>query len=65
MIKMTSKQKADELYHNAIKLHGSKKAKQESLKSAEATYALAPYSDRVVKSKDYWKDVIDCLNKNI
>jgi hypothetical protein len=51
---MHSKEKADELYNNSLKLHGPVKAKKEALNSATATKALAPmihwdYWDRVVK----------------
>jgi len=42
---MSEKQKADELYAYAIKLHGTEKAKEEALNTAKATYALAPFQD--------------------
>jgi hypothetical protein len=40
---MTEKQKADEMYEYAVKLHGITDAKEESLKSATATHSLAQF----------------------
>jgi predicted Zn-dependent protease len=51
---MRSKEKADELYNNSLKLHGQEKAKQEALNSAHAAKALAPM-DRW----DYWGRVVN------
>jgi hypothetical protein len=59
---MREKEKADQLYNNAIKLHGIEKAKEESLKSAQATYALAPLDSGKGNLKNYWAQVIDFLN---
>jgi hypothetical protein len=53
---MRSKEKADELYNNSLKLHGQEKAKKEALNSAHATKALAP-----MLQKDYWERVINHL----
>ena len=55
---MTPKQKADELYINAFK-----RAKEQSLKSATSTHALAPYSSRTLQSRSYWEEVINFLNE--
>ena len=60
---MTEKEKAEQLYSYAIKLHGSEKAKEESLKSATATYALAPFRDGRMKARSYWERVIEYLKK--
>ena len=60
---MTEKEKAEELYSYAIKLHGSEKAKEESLKSARATYSLAPYKDGRMMARSYWERVIQHLEK--
>ena len=60
---MSEKQKADEMYAYAIKLHGSEKAKEESLKSATATLALAPFRDGRMKARSYWERVIEHLKK--
>jgi hypothetical protein len=60
---MDEKQKADELYLYAIKLHGETKAKEESLKSARATHSLAPYQDGRMKARSYWEKVIQHLEK--
>ena len=60
---MSEKEKADEIYSYAIKLHGSEKAKEESLKSATATYALAPFRDGRMKARSYWERVIEHLKK--
>jgi hypothetical protein len=59
---MREKEKADQLYNNAIKLHGIDKAKEESLKSAIATHALAPLDSGKGNLKNYWAQVIDFLN---
>jgi hypothetical protein len=60
---MTEKEKADEMYNYAVKLHGFEKAKEESLKSATATYALAPFRDGRMLARSYWEKVIEHLNK--
>ncbi len=60
---MTEKEKANELYNYAAKLHGEEKAKEESLKSALATYSLAPYQDGKMKARSYWERVIEHLKK--
>jgi hypothetical protein len=60
---MTEKQKADEMYDYASKLHGPEKAKEESLKSATATYSLAPYKDGRMMARSYWERVIEQLKK--
>jgi len=58
---MTEKQKADEMYINAIRLHGIEKAKKESINSAKAIYALAPIETNELKNKNYWETVIEHL----
>jgi hypothetical protein len=58
---MKEREKADELYNNALKLHGAEKAKEESLKSARATYSLAPFRDGLMKNRTYWERVIEHL----
>ena len=60
---MSEKEKADEMYNYASKLHGPEKAKEESLKSAAATYALAPFRDGLMKNRTYWERVIEHLKK--
>jgi hypothetical protein len=60
---MTEKEKADEMYNYAVKLHGIDKAKEESLKSANATYALAPFRDGRMLARSYWERVIEHLKK--
>ena len=60
---MSEKEKANELYQKAVELHGLEKAKEESLKSAKATYALAPYRDGKMKDRVYWERVIQHLEK--
>ena len=60
---MTEKQKAEEMYDYASKLHGPEKAKEESLKSATATYSLAPIETNGMKNKSYWEKVIEHLKK--
>ena len=60
---MTEKEKAQELYDYAVKLHGKDKAKEESLKSARATLALAPYNDGKMKNRTYWERVVEFLKK--
>jgi hypothetical protein len=56
---MTPKEKANDLYASAIKLHGSYRAKDEALNSAIATHSLVPYTDEI--KRDYWKQVIKHL----
>jgi len=60
---MDEKRKADEMYAYAVLLHGSDKAKEESLKSAIATHSLAPYADGRMKARSYWERVIEHLKK--
>jgi hypothetical protein len=60
---MSEKEKADEMYAYAIKLHGIDEAKEEALKSAVATLALAPYQDGRMKARSYWERVIEHLKK--
>jgi hypothetical protein len=60
---MREKEKAEEMYNNAIKLHGVEKAKEESLKSAKATLALAPFRDGKLPARSYWERVIQHLEK--
>ena len=60
---MSEKEKADEIYSYAIKLHGSEKAKEEALNTATATYALAPFRDGRMKARIYWERVIEYLKK--
>jgi hypothetical protein len=60
---MTEKQKADEMYEYAVKLHGITDAKEESLKSAKATHSLAPFTDGRMKARSYWERVIEHLKK--
>ena len=60
---MSEKEKANEMYAYAVKLHGSEKAKEESLKSATATHSLAPYQDGRMKARSYWERVIEHLKK--
>jgi hypothetical protein len=60
---MTEKEKAEEMYNYAAKLHGVDKAKEESLKSARATYSLAPYKDGRMMARSYWERVIQHLEK--
>jgi actin-like ATPase involved in cell morphogenesis len=62
---MTEKEKAEEMYKYAAKLHGLDKAKEESLKSAKATHALAPCRDGRMLAKSYWEKVIEHLNKKV
>jgi hypothetical protein len=58
---MKEKEKAEEIYQYAVKLHGADKAKEESLKSARATHSLAPYQDGKMKARSYWERVIEHL----
>ena len=60
---MKEKEKAKELYDYAVKLHGEDKAKEEALKSAAATHALAPFRDGLMKNRTYWEKVIEHLKK--
>jgi hypothetical protein len=60
---MTEKEKAEEMYNYALKLHGIDKAKEESLKSATATYSLAPFRDGRMLARSYWEKVIEHLKK--
>ena len=60
---MKEKEKADELYNYSVKLHGEDRAKEEALKSAAATHALAPFRDGLIKNKTYWERVIEHLKK--
>lgn len=59
-------QKAEEIYQYAVKLHGKEKAKEESIKSAEAISSLVPYTGskmRVSSYKSYWEKVVEYLKK--
>ena len=60
---MSEKEKAEEIYDYAIKLHGIIEAKEQALKSAIATHSLAPYQDGKMKAKSYWERVIEHLKK--
>ena len=60
---MTEKEKAKELYDYAVQIHGVDDAKKESLKSAKAILALAPYNDGRMKARSYWDRVIEHLKK--
>lgn len=60
---MTEEKKADEMYINAIRLHGIEKAKKESINSAKAIHALAPIETNGMKNKNYWEIVIEHLEK--
>ena len=60
---MFEKEKAEHIYQYAVKLHGIENAKEESLKSAIATLALAPYKDGRMKARSYWERVIEHLKK--
>ena len=55
---MTVKEKAETLYKLAIDLHGQSNAKEQAIKSAIATRALAP-----IIYRDFWQKVIEQLNK--
>lgn len=55
---MTSKEKAEVIYKNAVALHGQNNAKEQAVKSAIAVKALAPISDR-----EFWEKVIERLNQ--
>ncbi len=54
-------QKAEEIYQYARVLHGTVKAKEESINSAEATYTLIPFGEN--RLKKYWKKVVELLKK--
>jgi len=58
---MSEKEKANEMYAYAIKLHGDEKAKEESIKSATAILSLAPYNDGKMKNRTYWERVVEFL----
>jgi hypothetical protein len=60
---MTEVEKANELYDYAAKLYGIDKAKEESLKSARATYSIAPSQDGRMMARSYWERVINHLKK--
>jgi hypothetical protein len=60
---MTEKEKAKELYDYAVQIYGVDDAKKESLKSAKAILALAPYNDGKMKNRTYWERVVEQLNK--
>ena len=60
---MSEKEKANEMYDYALKLHGDEKAKEESIKSASAILSLAPYNDGKMKNRTYWERVIEHLKK--
>jgi hypothetical protein len=50
-------------YDKMVKKYGEDKAKEASLKSAQATHALAPYQDGKMKARSYWERVIQHLNQ--
>lgn len=60
---MTEIEKADQLYDYAVKLYGIDKAKEESLKSAQMTYSVAPSKDGKMLARSYWIRVIEHLKK--
>ena len=60
---MKEREKADELYNYAVKLHGDEKAKEEALKSAAAIHALTPFRDGLMNNRTYWERVIEYLKK--
>jgi hypothetical protein len=60
---MTEKEKADQLYNYAVKLHGIDNAKKEALNSAQSVYALAPSVDGRMMARSYWIKVIEHLKK--
>jgi hypothetical protein len=60
---MTEIEKANQLYDYAAKLYGIEKAKEESLKSAKATYSIAPSQDGRMMARSYWERVINHLKK--
>ena len=53
---MTPKEKAQQIYAAAIVLHGEQHAKEQAIKSATATHALAPFDQQ-----KYWQEVITLL----
>lgn len=57
------KDKAEEIYQYAVVLHGTVKAKEESIKSAEFVSMLAPHFETKMKSKSYWEKVVEYLKK--
>jgi hypothetical protein len=60
---MKEQEKAEEIYQYAVVLHGTVKAKEESLKSAEFACMLAPQFEAKMKSKSYWEKVVEYLKK--
>jgi hypothetical protein len=63
---MKEQEKAEEMFQYAVKLHGSIKAKEESIKSAEAISSLVPYTGSKMKAssyKSYWEKVVEYLKK--
>lgn len=60
---MTEIEKADQLYDYAVKLYGIDKAKEQSLKSAQMTYSIAPSRDGKILARSYWEKVIEHLKK--
>jgi sensor histidine kinase regulating citrate/malate metabolism len=50
---MSTKEKAADIYKNAMYLHGLEAAKHEALNSAHAIQALVPFD-----KKEYWNEVI-------
>ena len=60
---MSEKEKAEEIYTYAVKLHGTIKAKEEAINSAKAMHALAPFRDGRMKARSYWEKVLNYLSK--
>ena len=50
---MTTKEKANDIYNYAIKLHGLYSGKQQAINSAVAVKTLAPFDQQ-----EYWNEVI-------
>lgn len=60
---MSEREKAEEMYQDAIRKHGIERAKEEALNTAKATHALAPFRDGKMKARSYWEKVINYLNR--
>jgi len=54
--RMSTKDKATEIYTRSIRLHGFIEGKQEAINSATATHALAPFDQQ-----KYWMEVIKLI----
>jgi hypothetical protein len=50
---MTTKEKANDIYNYAIRLHGYYEGKQQAINSAVAIQTLAPFDQQ-----KYWSEVI-------